>query len=89
MNIEKAFWARWRGRVFIAAWTLYAGFYACRKDMGTGKGAISSLAVSLACFGGMYAVGQLVGGSLADRIGARRTALMGAGISIACTILLV
>lgn len=89
MNIEKAFWARWRSRVFIAAWTLYAGFYICRKDMEIGRGAISSLAISLACFGGMYAVGQLVGGTLADRIGARRTALAGAGISIVCTLSLV
>jgi sugar phosphate permease len=89
MNIEKAFWAQWRSRVFIAAWTLYAGFYICRKDMEIGRGAISSLAISLACFGGMYAVGQLVGGTLADRIGARRTALVGAGISIVCTVSLV
>jgi sugar phosphate permease len=36
----------------------------------------------------MYAVGQLVGGTLADRIGARRTALAGGGISILCTVLL-
>jgi sugar phosphate permease len=86
VNIEKTFWARWRGRVFLAAWILYAGFYMCRKDLGTGRGAISSFAVSLACFGGMYAVGQLVGGSLADRVGARRTALTGAGISIFCTV---
>jgi sugar phosphate permease len=90
MNVEETSWAQWRGRVFLAAWTLYAGYYACRKDMGTAKGgAISSLAVSLACFGGMYAVGQLVGGTLADRIGSRRTALAGAGISILCTVSLV
>jgi sugar phosphate permease len=82
--------AQWKGRVFLAAWTLYAGYYICRKDMGVAKGeAISSLAVSLACFGAMYAVGQLVGGTLADRIGARRTALAGAGISILCTLSLV
>jgi sugar phosphate permease len=86
MNTERIPWAQWKGRVFLAAWALYAGYYMCRKDMGTAKGgAISSLAVSLACFGGMYAVGQLVGGTLSDRIGARRTALMGAGISILCT----
>jgi len=90
MSMDETSWAQWRGRVFLAAWTLYAGYYACRKDMGTAKGgAISSLAVSLACFGGMYAVGQLVGGTLADRIGPRRTALAGAGISILCTVSLV
>jgi len=89
MNIEKTFWAQWRSRVFLAAWILYAGFYICRKDFGNGRGAISSLAVSLACFGVTYAVGQLVGGALADRVGARRTALAGAGISIACTLSLV
>ena len=87
MSTDKTSWAQWKGRVFLAAWTLYAGYYMCRKDMGMAKGgAISSLAVSLACFGGMYAVGQLVGGTLADRIGARRTALAGAGISILCTV---
>jgi hypothetical protein len=81
MNMDRAPSAQWKGRVILAAWTLYAGYYMCRKDMGTAKGgAISSLALSLACFGGMYAVGQLVGGTLADRIGARRTALAGAGI---------
>jgi len=87
MSMEKISGAQWRGRIFFAAWTLYAGYYICRKDMGTAKGgAISSLAVSLACFGAMYAVGQLVGGTLADRIGARRTALAGAGISVLCTV---
>jgi sugar phosphate permease len=81
MRGDKAPWAQWKGRVFLTAWTLYAGYYICRKDMGMAKGgAISSLAISLACFGGIYAVGQLVGGTLADRIGARRTALAGAGI---------
>jgi sugar phosphate permease len=87
MSTDKTPWAQWKGRIFLAAWVLYAGYYMCRKDMGTAKGsAISSLAVSLACFGGMYAVGQLVGGTLADRIGARRTVLAGAGISILCTV---
>jgi sugar phosphate permease len=87
MSPENPSRAQWKGRVFFAAWTLYAGYYICRKDMGVARGgAISSLAVSLACFGVMYAVGQLVGGSLADRIGAPRTALAGAGISILCTV---
>jgi sugar phosphate permease len=90
MSVETTSRSQWRGRVFFAAWTLYAGYYICRKDIGIAKGgAISSLAVSLACFGVTYAVGQLVGGTLADRIGARRTALAGATISILCTVALV
>jgi sugar phosphate permease len=89
MSIKTATAALWRGRVFLAAWTLYAGYYICRKDIGVTAGtAISPLAVRLACFGAMYAVGQLVGGTLADRFGARRTVLAGAGISISCTLLL-
>lgn len=80
-----------RSRVFLSAWVLYAGYYICRKDIEpiTGRG-ISHLAVSLFCFGASYAVGQFAGGMLADSksIGARRTALAGAGISILCTALL-
>jgi sugar phosphate permease len=80
-----------RSRVFLSAWVLYAGYYICRKDIEptTGHG-ISHLAVSLFCFGASYAVGQFVGGMLADSgsIGARRTALAGAGTSILCTALL-
>src|ERR1700754_4999315 len=89
MNTGTRSLADLRGRVFIAAWALYAGYYICRKDLGPTSGnTISSLAVRLACFSITYAVGQLVGGSLADRIGALRTALIGALISIVCTLLL-
>jgi sugar phosphate permease len=81
--------ANWRGQVFTAAWFLYAGYYICRKDLAPGSGASTShLAVSLACFGATYAIGQVAGGILADRVGARRTALAGAAISIVCTCLL-
>ena len=81
--------ANWRGQIFTAAWFLYAGYYICRKDIAPGSGASAShLAVSLACFGATYAIGQVAGGILADRVGARRTALTGAAISIACTGLL-
>jgi sugar phosphate permease len=80
--------SEWRGRIFLAAWALYAGYYLCRKDVGTANTAISHLAVVLACFGAAYALGQLAGGTLADRFGPRRTALAGAGISITCTLLL-
>lgn len=86
MNSDNKLWSAWRARIFVAAWILYAGYYMCRKDLGASDGhAIPSLAVTLACFGAMYAVGQLVGGTLADQVGARRTALFGAGISVICT----
>jgi sugar phosphate permease len=78
-----------RCQVFLSAWVLYAGYYICRKDISptTGPG-ISHFALSLICFGAAYTIAQFVGGSLADRIGARRTALAGAAISILCTSLL-
>jgi sugar phosphate permease len=80
--------SEWRGRIFLASWTLYAAYYLCRKDVGTANTAISHLAVVLACFGAAYTLGQLVGGTLADRFGPRITALAGASISITCTLLL-
>jgi sugar phosphate permease len=78
-----------RSQVFLSAWVLYAGYYICRKDISptTGPG-ISHLALNLICFGGAYAIAQFGGGMLADSMGARRTALAGAGISILCTSLL-
>ncbi len=89
MNMRGNTITAWRGRIFLSAWVLYAGYYICRKDVGTtADGAISHLAATLACFGAAYALGQLVGGTLADRYGPRRTALAGAGISIGCTVLL-
>ncbi|WP_263355619.1 MFS transporter [Acidicapsa ligni] len=89
MSIKSTAIAGWRGRIFMAAWILYAGYYICRKDVGVTAGdSISPLAVGLACFGATYAVGQFVGGTLADRFGARYTALAGACISIVCTVLL-
>jgi sugar phosphate permease len=75
-----------RSQVFLSAWVLYAGYYICRKDINPTSGpGVAHLAVSLVCFGAAYAIGQLVGGILADGWGAHRTALAGAGISIVCT----
>ena len=91
MIAEQTSYGTGRSRVFLAAWVLYAGYYFCRKDFGspaTGQAPVTTLAAALACFGAAYAIGQLVGGAMADRVGARRTALAGAGISIASTVLL-
>ncbi len=75
-----------RNQVFLSAWVLYAGYYLCRKDIGSSSTAgISHLAFSLICFGAAYAISQFAGGTLADTAGARRTALAGAGISVLCT----
>jgi sugar phosphate permease len=87
MTLKPGTLESWRGQIYLAAWTLYAGYYFCRKDMGEAVGG-SHFAVSLACFGLTYAVGQIVGGALADQYGPRRTALAGAAISIFCTLLL-
>ncbi|WP_058186442.1 MFS transporter [Terracidiphilus gabretensis] len=80
--------ANWRHQAFLAAWTLYAGYYICRHDVVTPAAIGSShIALELACFGATYAIGQFVGGSLADRTSASRTALAGALISVFCTVL--
>lgn len=78
-----------RTHVFLSAWVLYAGYYICRKDINPNAGpGISHLAFSLICFGAAYAISQFAGGVFADMIGARPTALTGAGVSILCTGLL-
>jgi sugar phosphate permease len=89
VRAERKSLASSRSQVFISAWVLYAGYYICRKDINphTEPG-VSSLAVSLICFGAAYAISQFAGGILVDSIGARRTALIGAGISMLCTSLL-
>jgi sugar phosphate permease len=78
--------AAWSSRLYSGAWLLYAGYYVCRKDLGSAAGsAASHLAAELACFGIAYAIAQFVGGELADRFSARRVALAGAALSILCT----
>jgi len=89
VSAEQKSLATSRSQVFLSAWVLYAGYYICRKDISPGSGSgISPLAFSLICFGAAYAISQFAGGMLADGFGARRTALIGAGISVFCTSLL-
>lgn len=78
----------WKYDSFLAAWVLYAGYYACRRDIGTpADGGFSHLALELACFGATYAIGQFIGGALADDKSASWTALSGALISAVCSLL--
>ncbi len=78
--------AAWSSRLYSGAWLLYAGYYICRKDLGSVAGsAASHLAAELACFGVAYAIAQFVGGELADRFSARHVALAGAALSVLCT----
>src|ERR1700735_1594440 len=78
--------AVWPSRLYAGAWLLYAGYYICRKDLGSMAGsAATHLAAELACFGAAYAIAQFVGGELADRFSARRVALAGSALSVVCT----
>jgi sugar phosphate permease len=88
MRNKKPHSANWKYDSFLAAWILYAGYYACRRDIGTqADGGFSHIALELACFGMTYAIGQFVGGALADDGSATRTALGGALISALCSAL--
>ncbi len=91
MKMKQISYAVARPRIFIAAWILYAGYYACRKDLGRSASThapISHLALALVWFGVAYAVGQVAGGTLADKYGARPAAIAGAAISIVSTLLM-
>jgi len=78
--------APWPNGLYSGAWLLYAGYYICRKDLGSMAGsAATHLAAELACFGFAYAIAQFVGGELADRFSARRVALAGSALSVICT----
>jgi sugar phosphate permease len=86
MSRQKLSAAAWPSRLYSGAWLLYAGYYICRKDLGSMAGsAATHLARELACFGVAYAIAQFAGGELADRFSARRVALAGSALSILCT----
>jgi sugar phosphate permease len=82
----------WCGRIFVAAWIAYAGFYFCRKNIqwtplpATSKHAWSGgFADLLMFFSFGYVLGQIIGGWAADRFGARRTLLCGGLLSLSMT----
>lgn len=88
----------WAWRIFVATWIGYAGLYFCRRNIEWtplpasshgDMGWMSGLATLLLVFSAGYTVGQIVGGWMADRFGARRTLLLGGLLSCASTLLLI
>ncbi len=85
----------WCARIFVAAWIAYAGFYFCRKNIEWSPLPASSkhtwpggFADLLMFFSLGYVLGQLIGGSMSDRFGGRRTLLIGGVLSLSMTALL-
>jgi len=86
-------WKRWRFRVFVAAWILYASYYFCRKNFSVVMPMMArndhyktfDLAHLVFVFSLAYAVGQFVAGWLADRLGPRLVATCGGLLSAVCT----
>ncbi len=86
-------WTRWRYRVFIASWILYASYYFCRKNFSVVMPMMAridnyktfDLAHLVFVFSLAYATGQFVAGWLADRFGPRLVATCGGLLSAVCT----
>lgn len=92
--------AYWLGRIFVATWVGYAGFYFCRRNIpwtplpatghaGHAANWMSSLAYLLLVFSAGYTAGGFVGGWAADRFGSRKTLVFGGLLSFISTALLV
>src|SRR5215472_10883896 len=86
-------WSRWRFRVFLTAWGLYAAYYFCRKNFSVVMPMMArdshygnfDLAQFVFVFSLAYAIGQFVAGALGDRFGGRFTGVLGAAVSAVCT----
>src|SRR5277367_5507897 len=92
-SVDAATWRRWRFRVFLAAWVLYASYYFCRKNFSVVMPLMArldhyktfDLANLVFIFSLAYAAGQFLAGLLADRFGARVVATGGGLVSAICT----
>jgi sugar phosphate permease len=86
-------WSRWRQRIFLAGWIVYAGYYFCRKNFSVVMPMMErtqhygnfDLAHLVFVFSLAYAAGQFLAGSAADRCGPRAVATGGGLLSAACT----
>src|SRR5262245_21434758 len=81
-------------RIFAGTWLTYAGFYLCRKNFAVLMPSLSTelhfskddLAQVVLFYSLAYSCGQLVNGTVADRIGAKRVVIGGMLLSISCTL---
>jgi OPA family glycerol-3-phosphate transporter-like MFS transporter len=89
---DRRAYTRWQRRVFIIAWLSYASFYLCRvnisvalpsiqADFGWDKSAIGLIGST---FLWLYALGQLVNGTLGQRADSRWFVGLGMLVSAAC-----
>ncbi len=92
---------KWRIRVFIAAWTMYATYYLCRlnfsiavpalkKFLGGGKVTPDSdmmVGTIMTALFLAYALGQVVNGLLGDRFGPRKVGTIGMVVSATMNLL--
>lgn len=85
---------RWRVRIFVACWTMYASYYLCRQNISVaiptlkeldwvGETAVGWITTGLFV---AYAVGQLTNGILSDHFGPRRVATAGMVVSAAANV---
>jgi sugar phosphate permease len=87
----QADYRRWRVRIFVACWTMYATYYLCRQNISVAIPTLKSLdwvgetAVGWITTGLFiaYAVGQFTNGVLSDRFGPRLVATVGMVVSAA------
>jgi sugar phosphate permease len=92
-QIERTLWSRWRFRIFISAWLMYAAYYFCRKNLSvvmpmmarTSHYGNFDLAHAVFVFSLAYAIGQFSAGALADRFGGRLVGSTGGFLSAACS----
>jgi len=93
-SFSRTKWSRWRFRIFLGAWVLYAGYYFCRKNFSVVMPMMArdshygnfDLAQLVFVFSLAYAAGQFVAGALGDRFGGRFTGVLGAVVSAVCTV---
>ena len=87
---------RWRSRIFLAMWLVYAGFYFCRKNIGwtplplpdMSHRGFANFANVIFLFSAGYTVGQFVSGWIVDRYGPRIALCLGGLLSVLCTVMI-